>query len=134
MAFYEIIYETGAHSIASYADDDECLRAVTAQHERAVSGQPGGPTNHPAERVARVLCYAEHPATFAETQAVSKDELVAYFNGVIDKVAVGDLVSVPEVAAEVRDFTNPMLDSGPHESNYKAEESRELSATWNEAA
>jgi hypothetical protein len=130
MPFYEIIYETGNNSIASYENDEEAMSAVKAHHERAKQGQAAQASNPemgPAERIARVLKYDEHPATYMESQAVKAGEVQA----VVNAAAVGDLVSVPEIAAAVRDITSPVVSGDAHDSNYKMPEVDELSG-WDE--
>lgn len=126
MPYYEIIYETGTHSIAFYEDDDEANAALSAHHERALSGQVGGPTGHAAERIVKALVYDVHPDEFNYSQTLSGEEVVGQVTAAISKIGVGGQVSVPELAAEIRNITNPMVESGPHESNFKMPESREL--------
>lgn len=128
--FYEIIYETGAHSVAQYDSDEEAMSAITAHNERAVNGEIGGPSGHNAERIKRVYVYDRHPVTEGESQAVTIDQIHAAIDAAVDMVAVGDMVSVPEIAAAVRDITSPTVNSGPHESNFAADSVRELSLPW----
>lgn len=131
MPFYEVIYETGAHSIMFVEDENEALEALTVHHERATNGEVGGPSGHTAERIKRVLVYDEHPGSYGESQAVPTKDVHTAFSAALDKHAVGDLVSVPQLTAELRDITNPLVESGPHESNYKAPETSELkSDSW----
>lgn len=133
--FYEIIYETGRNSIANYNDDDEARAAVGEHHRRAIHGELAQMSNEqmgPAERVVKVLKYNEHPADYGASQAVSIDEVRAAVDEALDKHAVGDMVSVPEVAASIRDITRPTVESGPHESNYKMSEVAELTG-WENA-
>ena len=125
MPFYEVIYETGEYSVLTADSDDEAMKHVKEQHRRAMEGELGGPGNWPATRVARVLKYDEHPGDFTESGMVSvKDAKAA-----LDSVAMGDQVSVWEVAAAIRDLSNPLVpESDAHESNYKAPEAAELEA------
>lgn len=132
MPFYEIIFETGNHSIAMYEDDDEASRALTEHHRRAKAGEAAQATNEqmgPAERVAKVLKYDQHPAEYMLTQTVSVEELETAVSEAINANKVGDLVSVPEVALAVAMATSPVAISGPHDSNYKMEESGRLDAS-----
>lgn len=132
--FYEVIYEDGTHSIASYDNDEEMLRAVKEHHRRAMSGEPALPAEQsairsdvtdagnplfeiPATRVKKVLRYAEHPAArdgFAE----------------LDKAAVTDMLAqsknMGELVAALRDFDNPTTATTAHESNYKMTEDEEF--------
>lgn len=76
MPYYEVIFETGAHSVAFYDSEQQMKEALSAHHFRAISGGMGQlqtsssphpttgqhvPANHPAERVVAVHEYAEHP-------------------------------------------------------------------------
>lgn len=126
MPFYEVIYETGAFSVACYADDYEATQAVAEQHRRAIEGEPGGPTGHSAERIVKVLVYDAHPQDAYESQAVSVDAVKVEFDKALADLPVGDLISVPELTARLRDLTSPTVDSKAHESNYKAKETREM--------
>lgn len=127
--FYEIIYETGNHSLASYDSDDEAMRAVSEHHRRATSGeraQESNPQMGPAERIAKVLKYKEHPATLNESQAVDAVEVKKAVNDAIERLTVGNLVSIPELESAVREITSPLVESPPHESNYKMEDNGQL--------
>lgn len=129
--FYEIVYETGNHSIAQYHDDEEAAKALTEHHRRAKNGELGGPpgTKHPAERVARVFVYNYHPADHGAGQEKSPADVTKAVNDAIAANLVDGTVQVHEIAAAVRDLSNPTVPNKahPHDSNYKAPESRELS-------
>jgi hypothetical protein len=129
--FYEVIYETGTHSIMSAESDEEALQGLEEHQRRALAGETGGPSGHPAERIKKVLKYHKHPMEAADNQNVSVDSLKEHVNAVIDAKALGDEVSVPEVAAGVRDFTSPLvLNNPPHESDFIAAEVGELTGSW----
>lgn len=136
--FYEIIYETGNNSIASYENDEEAIRAISEHHRRAKNGeeaQASNPQMGPAERIVKVLKYDEHPATYLESQAVVATDVMAAVEEAINKYRVGDMVSVPQVAQAVREITSPVVDSEKHESNYKMEERGKLDASqWDAGA
>jgi hypothetical protein len=122
MPFYELVFETGSSAVATYADDDEMLSAVKAHHGRAMSGEVGGPTGHPAERVVEVQKYNEHPGTLNEGQVLSADvakkELEAAMKGLTD----AGTISVTELAAAVRDLSNPLVaEPDRHGSKFKME-------------
>jgi len=135
MYWYEIIYETGEHSVISAEDDDTALRGIAEQHRRAASGEAGGPSGIIATRVKRVLKYNEPPGSRYESQAVPTKELEKWLESAIKKNAVGDLVSLPEVIASLRDEVDPLVESSPHESNFKMQEVSELdSKLWEVAA
>jgi hypothetical protein len=125
--YYEVIYETGSHSLASYESDEEALRALNEHQERAKTGQPAMEgTSVPAERIARVLVYDHHPADYNPNQQVPLTDLTS----TLDSLAEDGLVSVPEAAAAVRDSSSPFVaQEGPHDSSYAMESTRELEWT-----
>jgi hypothetical protein len=47
MPFYEVIFETGNHSLAQYENDEEAQSALKAHHERATQGRLGTPQSQP---------------------------------------------------------------------------------------
>jgi O6-methylguanine-DNA--protein-cysteine methyltransferase len=123
--FYETIFETGNHSIAFYDSDEEAIRAIAEHHRRAKSGEPAQANDRamgPAERIVKVLKYDRHPQDLTETNLASPSDVSQAVQAAIAKYSHGDLVSVNEVAAAVRDLTDPGVDSAPHDSNYKMEE------------
>jgi len=135
MPFYEVIYETGEHSVVSGDDDAQVLRGIAEQHRRATQGEPGGPSGIMAVRVKRVLKYDEHPGSRYESQAVPVKMAKDLFDAAVKDNAMGDLVSIPEIVAALREGVNALVTSGPHESNYKAQEVGELdSKLWEVAA
>jgi hypothetical protein len=130
--YYEIIYETGAHGVAFYENDEEMASALKAHHARAASGERGGPGGHPAERIAKALEYEDHPADLMADQTLSADvvkkELDAALKAATDENGV---VYVPDLTATVRDITRPVLDANalsPHDSIFKAKETKEVEA------
>jgi hypothetical protein len=137
MPYYEVIFETGEHSIAFYEDDNEAASALAAHHSRALKGElfqtrsPQDTPAGPATRIKRVFKYDEHPVEYTASGLVSVDEAKA----AIDRVAVGDQVSVWESSAAIRELVNAEVNTAPHESNYKAPESGELdSSVWEGSA
>lgn len=126
MPFYELIYETGAHSIAFAESDAEVLVGVKAQHERALKGAVGGPSGHNAERVKRVLKYDRHPADLNPGQVIAEADLLAAVEGFVSRSAIGGEVVVGELKAVLDGLVSPVVDSEPHESNYAMAESAEL--------
>lgn len=133
MAYYEVIFENGEHSVIS-GDDDSVLEGVKEQHRRAANGEPGGPAGIQAVRIKKVLKYDEHPASLYESQAVPAEVLKNWLDEAISSNQVGDLVSVPEVIASIRDSADPMVVTGPHESNFKMKEHKALDPKKWEAA
>ena len=123
--FYEIIYETGDHSVAMYKDDAEAIGAISEHHNRAKKGGPQNashPDLGPATRIAKVLKYEVHPVDLYESQALDKEDVTAAVTEAIERLSVGGLVSIPELQSEVRMLTETTVNSEPHESNYKMEE------------
>jgi hypothetical protein len=86
--YYEVIYETGAHSIAQYDSDEEAISAITEQHNRAKNGMLGGPagTTHPAERIVRVLKYHRHPVELNEAQLANADDMSAKLGEIVERI------------------------------------------------
>ena len=135
MYWYEVIYETGEHSVISAEDDDTALKGIAEQHRRATEGEPGGPAGIIAVRVKKVLKYNEPPGSRYESQAVPTKELQKWFDDAVKANQVGDLVSVPELIASLRDQIDPLVESRPHESNFKMQEVAELDPKlWEVAA
>jgi hypothetical protein len=106
----------------SYDDESEVLDFVRTHTQRAMNGEPGGPTGHPAERVARVYFYDEHPSE--EDQTVSAEALKA----LIDGMAHGDKVSASQLSNAIRDEASPTypMDQGRFASQYKMKESKSM--------
>ena len=134
MPFYEVVYETGEHSVAQYDSDEEAQSALATQHERATQGQPGGPdgTQWPAIRIKRVLVYPFHPTDFGAGQEVPSATLLERVQQAIKDNEKDGTVQVHVVAAAVRDLSSPVVSTkpGPFESSYKAPVERELEVTW----
>lgn len=145
MPFYEIITEPGNRSVMFAEDDEEALRGLQNQHERALKGEPGRgkstPRNdlgdnapqvmdYPAERIKKVLVYDRHPVDLNEEMTMSAEVLKKE----VDDLLKGEkVVNVMEFAAKIRDLTNPVFnleDIGRHDSQFKMKESRELSLPW----
>lgn len=127
MNYYEVIYETGAHSVVSGEDDKEVLKGIKAQHERAVNGEPGGPAGHPAERVKAVLKYDKHPGDYGAEGSVSKEVLKSELNTLTTGLAdENGVVSVEQMAAGVRSISSAIdhgaLAESRHASMFKAKE------------
>ena len=122
MPVYEIIWESGEHSLAQYADDDEMKSAVLAHHDRAKNGEPGGPAGVPAQRAFKVLKYDSDPGEISET--LSADEVKAQLDAAVDEAAdENGVLHLPVLHAIVGNIRSATVASDPHDSNYKAEES-----------
>jgi|SRR6266576_1208971 len=134
MPWYEIVYETGNHSVAFYGSDDEANVALNAHQERARSGEtatpqstertdigaiPSAPTSWPAERIAKVYKYDDHPANFGIGEQVPIGDLSATLESAQTEQG---LVSVPVAAAAIRAASSPLTTpQGPHDSMYAME-------------
>lgn len=129
MPFYEIVYETGRMSVACYETDDEAYRAIGEQHRRAMNGEAAGPIGGPAERVAAVYKYDEHPDEYNADQTMSADvfkkEIEKRIDAVKDKNGV---VAIDQFVFEVRGIAHPMVDDidTPFASRYRAKEAKQL--------
>lgn len=120
MGYAEIVFETGARSLMQYDNESEVADFVKTHTERAMAGEPGGPTGHPAERVARVYYYDSHPSE--EDKAVSADAL----KSLVDGMAHDGVLNVDQLRAAIRDEASPTypVSQGRFASNYKAQESK----------
>ncbi len=131
---YEIVYEDGSHSIAEYADDDEALSAVTAHHERATKGEPAllsDPDGRvKATRIVKVFKYDAPPGDLLEAQLLPEDQVTKELEGLLKESTKSGITDLRELAARIRDLANPFIESGPHESNYKAKETEEVALPW----
>ena len=142
MPYYEIIYETGNHSLAYYEDDSEAFQACEAHHERAKNGQDGNGQSIPradvpnapvggwkAERIVKIFKYDTHPAKYGEAQTVSIEEAKRRLDDAFKTAADPDagVVRIPELTSAVQDLAFAMVeDAPPHESRYKMPETEKL--------
>jgi hypothetical protein len=134
MPHYETIFEDGSYSIASYKNDEEALQAITAHHERATKGEPAllsDPEGRvKATRIVKVLKYDEPPGDLLEAQVLPEDQVKKELETAISDSTKDGVTDLRELAARIRDLSNPLVVSEPHESNYKAKETEELSLPW----
>lgn len=132
--FAEIIFETGSKSIAQVDSEAELQAFLTEHQRRAINGEVGGPTGHPAERITKVLLYKEHPGDLMADGLVSTQNVKALVDG-MDK---DGRLNVHQLSAALRDEVSPVYpqDQGRHNSMYKQQENGEfdLSFLKNEAA
>lgn len=128
--YYEILYETGAHSVACYEDDEEMLAAVTAHHARATNGELGLNVagGHNAERIVKVLKYEVNPGEGVPVDQKTALKLVA--DTVEEHTADNGAVDLVGLAQVLRDAASPTVESKAHESNYKAEETEVFEEGW----
>ena len=136
--FVEVIYETGINSVACYDTEDEALSALKAHTDRAKAGLSGGPVGAPhipAARVKKALVYDKHPNDYNVEQTLSADEVSAALADLVKKFSdKNGVVNVSVLADEVRGLTHPMVNSGPQESNFKMQESKELDLSYLEGS
>lgn len=124
MKYAEIIFETGSKSLMSF-DDEESLKSFLVEHtRRAMQGDVGGPTGHPAERIKKVLVYSDNPGDLHADGLVPVDAVQKLVSG----MEHSGLVNVEQLMSALRDEVSPTypLDQGRHASLYKAEEDGEL--------
>lgn len=129
MPFYEVTFETGRNSLCNYEDDEEAARAIGEQHRRALNGEPGGPIGGPAERIAKVRVYKNHPNEYNPAMTMSADVLKKEVSALIDALADENGVApIDRVSAEVRALAHPLVSSkeSSFDSEYLMKEDREL--------
>lgn len=124
MAYYEIVYESGEVSVASYESDEEASRAILEQHNRAKSGLKNGPQEAPASRIVHVWVYPTHPGSLYEAGGMASDEVKS---AVADLLKGKDVVDPAALALQLQSITHPMIpDAGVHDTRFKMEADREL--------
>lgn len=133
--FVEIIYETGAKSVAFYESDEEMMEGLEAHHTRAKNGEAGrdGDNAHPAERIKEVQVYNKHPQDLNEDQTMSADVMAKEVQEAIKRLSQAGSVSITEVAAAVRDLSSPVVPlegSKPHDSMFKMKAERVVKEGW----
>jgi len=125
MPFYEIVYETGRASVAEYANDDEARSAAGEQDRRAREGQSAGPQGGPAERVARIYKYDQHPNEYNPENTASAEVLTKELGELVKAMKdKNGIVNIDQLAIEVRGLSHPMvLKEHAHDSQFKMKES-----------
>jgi hypothetical protein len=129
MSYYEILFETGAMSVMNAEDDAEVLGFVEEQDRRARNGLPGGPIGQPAERIAKVYKYDEHPDDYNTEMTASKDVLKKEVAALVDKLADDNgVVAIDALADGVRAISHPMKPERENvfDSMYKMESTGEV--------
>ena len=130
MPYYEIMYETGASSVACYEDDAEAERAIGEHNHRAITGEPGGPIGQPAERVAAVYVRDEHPDNYNTEGTMSADVAKSEIDSLIKAGGASNKGVIPldQLAVEVRNLAHPMVvgKENSFDSNYKMKSDRSL--------
>ena len=130
--FYETVYETGRMSVACYENDEEAQRAIGEHNRRAMNGEAGGPLGQPAERIAAVYVYDEHPNEYNADQTVSADvassEVESLIKATKDKNGV---ISLDQLSLAVRGLSHPMVTDGDtFDSFFKMKEKKKLNLSF----
>lgn len=128
MPFYEIITEPGNSMVANYENDEEAISAVKAHHTKAVTGEVGGPTGHPAERIVKVLKYERHPGDYGSEGLIPVDQLSA----IASQHTKDGLVNVEAFAMGMRNQVSPLVNdnnAGRHDSRFVMPETESLDPT-----
>jgi hypothetical protein len=130
LMFLEVVYETGRMSVMEVDSEEEGMEGLRVHHQKAIKGEPGGPLGQPAERVAAVYVYDEHPDDFNSDQTMSADVLEKELSNLVktakDKNGV---VNVDVFTVGVRALTHPMNNSTDVEgfgSRYRMKENKKL--------
>lgn len=128
MPFYEIVFETGRMSVANFADDEEAASALKEHVRRATAGEAGGPIGQPAERVAVVYKYNQHPDAYNEVQTATADVLEKEIGALLKSLKDDNgVVSIDQLAMDVRGLSHPMKpEHTGFDSFYKMKETGKL--------
>lgn len=130
--FLEVVYETGRMSVMEVASEEEGLAGIEEQHRRATSGEPGGPLGQPAERIAAVYVYDDHPDAYNQEQTMSADVATKELTELVKKYAdKNGVVNIDQLVVGVRNLTHPMVDESSRtgfDSMYKVKEKKQLDA------
>lgn len=124
----EIVFEPGSKSVVSYDNEQELKDFIQEHHSRALAGEAGGPTGHPAERVTKVLLYDQHPANWGAGGRVWSDKT----KELIDGMTQDNSFDLHQLTTALRDEVSPVFtqDQGRHESLYKMKETGELDLSF----
>lgn len=136
--FAEIVYETGRMSVGEYGSEEELKSALKAHHDRAMSGEPGGPVGQPAERISAVYLYDEHPDSYNVDQTASADVVEKEVAELVKKMKdKNGVVNIDTLAMAVRDISHPMLQGTDRkdafDTFYKVKEKGKLNLDYLEA-
>lgn len=128
--FLEVVYETGRMSVMEVDSEEEGMEGLRVHHERAKTGQPGGPLGQPAERIAAVYVYDEHPNSYNDDQTLSAEVAEKTIADIIKSTKdKNGVVNIDQLAQHVRSVTHPMNNATDIEgfgSRYKAKERKTL--------
>lgn len=133
MPFYEIITEPGTSMIANYENDEEAIGAIKAHHNRAINGDVGGPTGHPAERIVKVLKYDVHPGDYGEEGVIPVDQVAP----LMESYTENGLLNVDKFSAALKNQVSPLVNdknASRHDSRFVMPESESLDPSlWQNA-
>jgi hypothetical protein len=127
--FLEVVYETGRMSVMEVDSVEEGMEGLRVHHQKALSGQPGGPLGQPAERVAAVYQYDKHPNNYNDEQTLSAEVATKTISELIKDSAEDGVISIDQLALSVRGLSHPMNpteDIQGFASRYKMKESKKL--------
>ena len=132
--FAEIVYETGRMSVACYEDEAEMQAALKAHNDRAKVGEAGGPVGAPAERIAAVYVYDQHPDNYNNQQTMSADVLEKEVGALVKAAAdENGVVAIDQLVLGVRGLSHPFKDDADREgfdSFYKMKEDKKVPLTF----
>jgi len=132
--YYEVIFETGTHSVMSGESDEEVVAALQNHQARAEAGELGGPAGQPAERIKEVLVYDKHPADYKSDDTLSADVALEEVKALIEQLKdAKGVVNVAQLSSAIRTINDP-LDSDAMalsrlNSMYKMKETGKLDIT-----
>jgi len=110
--------------------EEEGKEGILAHHMKAINGEPGGPLGQPAERVAAVYEYDEHPASLGEDQTMSADVAEKELADIVKKTKNKDgVVAIDQVIVGLRRAVHPMLEESDidgFDSRYKMKEKKKM--------
>ena len=131
--FYETVFETGRVSVAMYESEAEAKSAIGEQHRRAMNGESAGPLGGPAERIAAVYIYDEHPNNFNVEQTMSADVMEKELSSLVKAMKDDNgVVAIDQLTLGVRGLSHPMVDTleKPFDSRFKMKESKKLDLSF----
>lgn len=131
MKHAEVIFEPGSKSVVSYENEDELKSFLSEHHNRAVTGEVGGPTGHPAERVTKVLLYDQHPGNYGLDNKVDAESV----NKLVAGMTQDGRLDSYQLAAALRDEASAVypVDQGRHASQFKMPETGEFDLSFLDA-
>jgi hypothetical protein len=134
LVFLEVVYETGRMSVMEVDSEEEGKEGILAHHMKAIKGEPGGPLGQPAERIAAVYVYDEHPASLGEDQTMSAEVAEKELSDILKKTKDKDgVVSIDQVIVGLRRAVHPMVEQSDLDgfgSRFKMKENKKLDMSF----